>query len=361
MLAALVLLTGMAGATGVRVALRPPTSRLARGVVVVWLSTGRIERLSEPGTYDLEFACSHVEDATERLRVEITARAAPEFDAGQYRRCDAAEVPDMAAAQAGVAVSFQDEFARRYITAQDRPLPVRLPDGREVPVSHAFVTTGGLVCMLPEGSASLEPALALMQGDRLHVLGRAYPAPGSATWVVVDWLGFSEPTAGPDEPPWQVRALWDEEELLSVMRPGDYSLRPPCRHKERARARIGLRLRTFPLVDLKVGDAEVTAELAATPQARSYGVQGRDGLPPGHGMLFFWERPLRARFVMKSVSFPLSVAFIRADGIITDIEHMEPGDQVGVVSSVPVNYVLEMRRGWFSEHGVREGGRVVVP
>ncbi len=146
-----------------------------------------------------------------------------------------------------------------------------------------------------------------------------------------------------------------------MVRPGDYSLRARCRHQEGARAQIGLRLRAFAVVDLRVGESDVTAELAATPQARSYGVQGRSSLPPDHGMLFFWERPLRPRFVMKSVSFPLSVAFIRADGVIADIRHMAPGNQVGVTPSVSVNYVLEMRRGWFAEHGVHTGDRVIVP
>ncbi len=358
----LAVLPAMLGSsTDVRVALRPPASRLAREVVVVWLSTGQVERLSEPGRHDLGFPCQHVAGARERLRVEIAPRPAAGLGVGQYRPCGPAEVPGMAGEVAGAAVSFRDEFARSYITAGDVPLPVRLPDGRSVSVSYAFLTRSGLVCMVPEGSTSLEVAGAAMRGDRLRVMGRAYPVPGSATWVVVDSVGFGRPRSGTDEPPWDVRVLWDGEELLKVTRSGDYSLHAPCRHQEGARARIGLRLRALPIVDLQVGGADVTAELAATPQSRSYGVQGRDSLPPDHGMLFFWERALRPRFVMKSVSFPLSVAFIRADGVITDIKHMEPGDQVGVISSVPVNYVLEMHRGWFAEHGVQKGDRVIVP
>jgi hypothetical protein len=84
-------------------------------------------------------------------------------------------------------------------------------------------------------------------------------------------------------------------------------------------------------------------------------------LAPDEGMLFYFERPLLATFVMKTVSFPIAVAFISADGVILNIEKLNPGDAQGVTSAGLVSYVLEMQQDWFDKNGVRPGGRVVIP
>ncbi len=132
----------------------------------------------------------------------------------------------------------------------------------------------------------------------------------------------------------------------------------PCPHRPGRAELLGVRVRQFRAIGLEVGGRSVTAEPAVTPAQRSYGLQGRTGLPEDHGMLFVFRRALRPRFVMKSVSFPLSIAFIRGDGVIADIRHMDPGDRWGVEPDVPVNYVLEMERGWFRRNGVGEGDTV---
>jgi len=121
---------------------------------------------------------------------------------------------------------------------------------------------------------------------------------------------------------------------------------------------VTLLLREMKMVDLTVNGHPVAAELADTPQSRSYGLQGRRGLAPDHGMLFFFPEPLRPGFVMKTVSFPLSVAFFRRDGTIVHIGRLSPGQRGSVRPPVAVNYVLETRQGWFAARGIRPGGRV---
>jgi len=122
-----------------------------------------------------------------------------------------------------------------------------------------------------------------------------------------------------------------------------------------------VRLREARVVDLKVAGHPVTAELADTPQSRSWGLQGRVGLAPDEGMLFYFERPLRPTFVMKTVSFPIAIAFISADGVILNIEKLNPGEAEGATAAGNVTYVLEMQQDWFDKNGVHPGDRVTVP
>src|SRR3990172_7906130 len=70
--------------------------------------------------------------------------------------------------------------------------------------------------------------------------------------------------------------------------------------------------------------ANLTIEVADTPEQRSRGLMGRESLPEDAGMLFVWPRDTSASFWMKGTPVPLSIAFIDAAGIIVDIQDMEP-------------------------------------
>jgi len=85
------------------------------------------------------------------------------------------------------------------------------------------------------------------------------------------------------------------------------------------------------------------------------GLQPWDELETDEGMLFVFERRLRPSFLMKEVSFPLSIAFFRRDGKLVHIGRRAAGDQRMVRPSRPVTYVLEVNRGWFRERGLKPG------
>jgi hypothetical protein len=78
-------------------------------------------------------------------------------------------------------------------------------------------------------------------------------------------------------------------------------------------------------------------------------------------MLFCFGEPTRPTFVMKTVTFPLAIAFIREDAVIVNIERLGPGDGRYAEPPVPVGFVLEMEQGWFEQHGVAAGKKVVIP
>ncbi|MFO7957855.1 MAG: DUF192 domain-containing protein [Candidatus Brocadiia bacterium] len=356
---AVLLLAGVAAVGASRLTLMPPRSRLGREVRVFWVGSGGSRRLAEPGEHEVSFPCSHVEEEEARVEVSIVREPRPREDGEPLERTPE-QVRELAAQGRSERVRFKDVFARVHYAGEKGAVPVGLPDGQRVPVDHTFLTRAGILCLCPAGE-ELDLARAAMPGDTIHVRGQVHAMPGFAACVVVEDVRFREPDESADEPPWTVVVRWQDAPVLSLSEPGERCVRVPCAHKPGATELIGLRLREVKMVDLGIGGETVTAELADRPETRSYGLQGREGLPANHGMLFFWPEALRPRFVMKSVSFPLSIAFIRADGTIVNTARMQPGNRRGVRPDQPVNYVLEMEQGWFREHDVKGGDRVEIP
>ena len=114
----------------------------------------------------------------------------------------------------------------------------------------------------------------------------------------------------------------------------------------------------LPTRSLAIGKHKLVAEIAATPDQRSTGLMHRFSLRPDHGMLFVFERPERLSFWMRNTFIPLSIAFIGADGRIVNIEDMVPQTETSHWSRGPALYALEMRKGWFTERGIRDGDAV---
>lgn len=112
------------------------------------------------------------------------------------------------------------------------------------------------------------------------------------------------------------------------------------------------------VVRIRVGGVPATAEIAEKPEERKRGLMGRDSLPEDHGMLFVYSRPQTLSFWMRNTEIPLSIAFLDPNGTIVDIQHMEPRSEDQHVSRARAMYALEMRLGWFEEHGVEVGDRV---
>lgn len=86
----------------------------------------------------------------------------------------------------------------------------------------------------------------------------------------------------------------------------------------------------------------------------------RSGLAPDSGMLFVFDREEIRFFWMKNTWIPLSIAYIRSDGVITDILEMAPGDTTTRYPSTrPARFALEMNAGWFLARDIRPGDTVL--
>lgn len=120
----------------------------------------------------------------------------------------------------------------------------------------------------------------------------------------------------------------------------------------------GLPQTGLAVVELRIGEHTITAEVADTGPARRDGLMYREDLPENRGMLFIWDEPDTYAMWMMNTPLPLSVAFIDRDGRITNIEDMAPFTMVIHKAVKPVIYALEMHQGWFERHGISVGDRV---
>jgi hypothetical protein len=119
-----------------------------------------------------------------------------------------------------------------------------------------------------------------------------------------------------------------------------------------------LRAAELPTIELGIGGHHLVAEIAATNDTRTTGLMNRFSLRPDHGMLFVFNAPQPLAFWMRNTHIPLSIAFIGADGRIVNIEDMTPRTDDSHPSRGLALYALEMKKGWFADHGVRAGDRV---
>lgn len=120
-------------------------------------------------------------------------------------------------------------------------------------------------------------------------------------------------------------------------------------------------LKRNKIVPINVGGIELEVELAITPEERILGLMYRNKLEGNEGMLFVFPKEETLSFWMKDTRIPISIAFIKADGRIAQIDTMSPYSLDAHISRERVRYALEMKEGWFRVHGIKEGDAVRIP
>lgn len=119
-------------------------------------------------------------------------------------------------------------------------------------------------------------------------------------------------------------------------------------------------------IEVELGGVTATIELAITPREQRQGLMYRESMPENHGMLFVYAQPQYMSFWMKNTKIPLSIAYIREDGVVSNIEEMKPhkgplAPTEHYRSRHRCLYALEMNQGWFAEHGINEGDPLPLP
>lgn len=104
----------------------------------------------------------------------------------------------------------------------------------------------------------------------------------------------------------------------------------------------------FPHAKLTAGMFVIDAAVAANDPDREQGLMYRTALAPNEGMLFVFDENAVHCFWMKNTLIPLSIAFMRADGTITDIDEMQAETTNNHCPRNNGVYALEMSRGWFA-------------
>jgi len=118
---------------------------------------------------------------------------------------------------------------------------------------------------------------------------------------------------------------------------------------------------SFSIVKLTAGINVIEAEVADTEAEREQGLMYRKSLPLNGGMLFdFKADVLKTCMWMKNTDLPLSVAFMDSEGVILNIEDMQPQtlDNHCSAEGKAVRYALEMNLGWFREKHIGVGAKI---
>lgn len=81
----------------------------------------------------------------------------------------------------------------------------------------------------------------------------------------------------------------------------------------------------FATIEIEVGEERLTVAVAETSGQRSQGLQRAESLPDGmDGMLFVFEEPRTARFLMNDTLIPLDIWWFDGDGVLLETAEMEP-------------------------------------
>ena len=105
---------------------------------------------------------------------------------------------------------------------------------------------------------------------------------------------------------------------------------------------------------------DLLVEVADSPNERSVGLMLRESLPEDQGMLFVFEQDGQHPFYMRNTLVPLSIAFIKSDGSIVEIEDMEPQTEELHSGPEPYLYTVEANQGWFARNGIAAGSEVRI-
>jgi hypothetical protein len=111
------------------------------------------------------------------------------------------------------------------------------------------------------------------------------------------------------------------------------------------------------MVQVRLGESTIVAEMATTPKQQQAGLSGRSGLENGRGMLFVLEPPKTAGLWMKDMRFPLDIIYVDADGVVMTIHRDVPPDSYPRMyyPVAPAKYALEVPAGFTTAHHVGVG------
>lgn len=114
-------------------------------------------------------------------------------------------------------------------------------------------------------------------------------------------------------------------------------------------------------IKLWLGPKEITAEKALAEDEIRTGMMFRTEMAEHEGMLFAFGGPMKASFWMRNTLIPMTCAYIDPDGVILEIRDMKPLDETPIEAATDrVQFVLEMKQGWFERNKVTVGMTVAT-
>jgi len=115
-------------------------------------------------------------------------------------------------------------------------------------------------------------------------------------------------------------------------------------------------------ITVKVGNGEVTAEVAKSNVKKHSGLGERKELKAGDGMLFVFDKPNNYSFWNKGMFFTIDIIWIK-DGVVVDISEDMPDFETSpnytVTPKAEADFVLETTSGFITKHRIKIGDRVL--
>ena len=111
---------------------------------------------------------------------------------------------------------------------------------------------------------------------------------------------------------------------------------------------------------ISIEKVNLCVELAISQREKSKGLMYREDLSNSDGMLFIWKNAGKRCMWMKNTYISLDLGFFREDMTLIEVKNLFPRSLDSICSSEPAKYALELPKGWFSSHNIKNNSKLVL-
>ena len=111
---------------------------------------------------------------------------------------------------------------------------------------------------------------------------------------------------------------------------------------------------------ISIEKVNLCVELAISQREKSKGLMYRKDLSNSDGMLFIWKNTGKRCMWMKNTYISLDLGFFREDMTLIEVKNLFPRSLDSICSSEPAKYALELPKGWFSSHNIKNNSKLVL-
>ncbi len=116
------------------------------------------------------------------------------------------------------------------------------------------------------------------------------------------------------------------------------------------------------LTAIQIDDVTARVTVAEDEASRANGLSGRQHLDNDEGLLMVFPVERIQKVWMLNMAFAIDVGFFDADGRLLNVLSLQPDHGLQTyASAAPARFVLEMNRGWFKRHGLRQNAKLTLP
>ncbi len=118
-----------------------------------------------------------------------------------------------------------------------------------------------------------------------------------------------------------------------------------------------------PLMPMKIGEIEVQASIADSPEERQLGLSGTTMLPSDVVKLFVFDGENKWSFWMKDMLYSIDIIWVNSDGEVVSIKESVAPETFpeSFTPTDPAKYVIETEAGFSRQYGIVPGTKITLP